>query len=649
MFNFNDKLICESMHNPCGTFPKDKPRYTMTEELEHTAQQMRETINRLLRFEERLKADYEDIKISTTNDNTLFKSVMRESWATFIESVKNEINDFESNVDNTIALFQKDIESNYGIFTEEIKSRVKAYALEVEQKAEAFETENLRLFKEFKAEASARIDSAETYMKDNLSLSVDNLLKDMDENGEIDGILESNFIISVKKHGAQGDGSTINTAMIQAALTAAGNKGGGIVYIPVGTYLTNTLSIPSNVTLLLADGATLKLTNSSGCIIKNSGGGVMPNTNIKIIGGTIDCNKSVNYTTNESGGGIYMSMVDGLTIDTKITNCSREGFYLTDCENVVIKIKYTSGGTATGSYYGYGGTLLGCENATIKDSTFKDIYGYGVHVQNSKYVDVSNCTFDTIAHGENGIGVTVTNSDFVTVKANRFNGCHGRAIECNYSRDCVFEANIIRDCSNGYTFGDNETGNNNERITVSNDVQSGITAYGYSLNYLAGAKLDNCNSNKSYTTTYSIASNDVRISNCKFGSNSAAANLFSRFILSNVDFADVHFDYNAKHKTAFTLPAQTIATNGNAIFRPVVADDYFGAGSVKIVLANVSNTAQKKVITAPVVLSTNNITLGEQSTIYNGYDFPVTVSTSGSMIVVTNKATVQLFISVEIL
>jgi autotransporter-associated beta strand protein len=50
--------------------------------------------------------------------------------------------------------------------------------------------------------------------------------------------------------GASGDGVQDDTAAIQSALTAAGNGGGGIVYLPAGKYkLTSTLDVPSGVEL----------------------------------------------------------------------------------------------------------------------------------------------------------------------------------------------------------------------------------------------------------------------------------------------------------------------------------------------------------------------------------------------------------------
>lgn len=55
----------------------------------------------------------------------------------------------------------------------------------------------------------------------------------------------------VTAHGAVGDGIADDTAAIQAALDAAGQAGGGTVYIPAGRFrITSQLIIPEDVTLL---------------------------------------------------------------------------------------------------------------------------------------------------------------------------------------------------------------------------------------------------------------------------------------------------------------------------------------------------------------------------------------------------------------
>lgn len=61
-------------------------------------------------------------------------------------------------------------------------------------------------------------------------------------------------IFNAKEFGAQGDGVANDTAAIRAALAAAGKNGGGIVFLPWGTYrLTNYFVIPER-TILRGDG-----------------------------------------------------------------------------------------------------------------------------------------------------------------------------------------------------------------------------------------------------------------------------------------------------------------------------------------------------------------------------------------------------------
>jgi Pectate lyase superfamily protein len=57
-------------------------------------------------------------------------------------------------------------------------------------------------------------------------------------------------VFNVKGEGAVGDGSTDDTAAIQAAIDAADAAGGGTVYFPEGTYICTTLTLYSRVYLV---------------------------------------------------------------------------------------------------------------------------------------------------------------------------------------------------------------------------------------------------------------------------------------------------------------------------------------------------------------------------------------------------------------
>jgi len=62
---------------------------------------------------------------------------------------------------------------------------------------------------------------------------------------------------NVRRYGASGRGTCLDTSSIQAAVDACARAGGGIVLFPAGRYLTGTVLLRSRVTLWLSEGATV--------------------------------------------------------------------------------------------------------------------------------------------------------------------------------------------------------------------------------------------------------------------------------------------------------------------------------------------------------------------------------------------------------
>src|SRR5579864_6244220 len=56
-------------------------------------------------------------------------------------------------------------------------------------------------------------------------------------------------VFSITNYGAIGDGVATNTVAIQAAIDAASAKGGGIVEVPRGTYLSGPIRLDSKIKL----------------------------------------------------------------------------------------------------------------------------------------------------------------------------------------------------------------------------------------------------------------------------------------------------------------------------------------------------------------------------------------------------------------
>ncbi|HEX6849203.1 MAG TPA: glycoside hydrolase family 28 protein, partial [Chitinophagaceae bacterium] len=66
--------------------------------------------------------------------------------------------------------------------------------------------------------------------------------------------------VTIKKYGAVADGNTLNTKSINGAIDALSKKGGGVVLIPPGLWLTGPIVLKNNINLHLANGATLLFT-----------------------------------------------------------------------------------------------------------------------------------------------------------------------------------------------------------------------------------------------------------------------------------------------------------------------------------------------------------------------------------------------------
>ena len=67
---------------------------------------------------------------------------------------------------------------------------------------------------------------------------------------------------NVRAFGATGDGKTLDTPAINAAIEKAASAGGGTVVFPAGTYLCFTVRLKSNVGLYLSQGCTIQAADS---------------------------------------------------------------------------------------------------------------------------------------------------------------------------------------------------------------------------------------------------------------------------------------------------------------------------------------------------------------------------------------------------
>src|SRR4051794_24676272 len=89
-------------------------------------------------------------------------------------------------------------------------------------------------------------------------------------------------LYNVRDHGAKGDGKTLDTAAVQAAIDACAKDRGGTVLIPAGDFLVGTVELKSYVTLHIA--AAGRLLGSGNPTDFSAGKGVPPsNGNVVLL------------------------------------------------------------------------------------------------------------------------------------------------------------------------------------------------------------------------------------------------------------------------------------------------------------------------------------------------------------------------------
>ena len=71
------------------------------------------------------------------------------------------------------------------------------------------------------------------------------------------GTMNAAGVYDVRNFGAKGDGRTLDSPAINAAIEAAVKDGGGQVLVPAGTYLCGSIRLKSNIDLHLSAGCTI--------------------------------------------------------------------------------------------------------------------------------------------------------------------------------------------------------------------------------------------------------------------------------------------------------------------------------------------------------------------------------------------------------
>ena len=226
-------------------------------------------------------------------------------------------------------------------------------------------------------------------------------------------------VYNVRDFGAKGDGSTLDTAAVQAAIDAGNRDKGGTVLVPAGDFVVGTLELKTNVTLHLA--AQGRLLGSSNIEHYKAGNGIPPgNGNVVLISaanaenitiegpGTIDGNGSKFFTGKGDMTGPGQNSAQGYFQRPHLLIFYR-------CKNLLVRDVFL-----TASAY-HCTRVLECSRVHLDGVRIYNrvnLNNDGFHINSSEYVHIVNCDVacqdDACALFGSNKFVTVTNCTFST-------------------------------------------------------------------------------------------------------------------------------------------------------------------------------------------------------------------------------------------
>ena len=195
-------------------------------------------------------------------------------------------------------------------------------------------------------------------------------------------------IYNVRAYGAKGDGQTLDSPAINAAIEAAVSEGGGQVLLPAGTYLCGSIRLKSNVDLHLAAGCTIVAADPK--MFPSFGG---------TEGGLYDPSEPFDFPEYQDGGHTYFH--NSLIWAEGQTNVSITGHGMIDGKGLTKKDTEKAGQLQGGSI-GTGDKAIAlklCRQVTIRDITIYRGGHFAIIMTGCDLSTIDNVTIDTNRDG----------------------------------------------------------------------------------------------------------------------------------------------------------------------------------------------------------------------------------------------------------
>ncbi|HMP92937.1 MAG TPA: glycosyl hydrolase family 28 protein, partial [Phnomibacter sp.] len=297
--------------------------------------------------------------------------------------------------------------------------------------------------------------------------------------------------ISIAQYGANPDGVTLNTQFIQNAIDACNAKGGGVVLVPTGLWLTGPIVLKSNVNLHLQANALLQFSASFDdypLVAGNWEG--QPNARMQ---SPISANNAVNIAItgkgiiDGNGDALRMVKKDKLT-ESQWKKKIASGGVLDEAK----RIWYPSASSLAGSKVDKAGVLMNgktladytaikdflrpnllvlnqCKNILLEGVTFQNSAAWCLHPLMSEHITLRNLQVRNPWYAQNGDGLDLEScsyilmencvldvgDDGICIKSGRDEAGRQRGMPTHHG---VFKNNTVYHAHGGFVIGSEMSG-----------------------------------------------------------------------------------------------------------------------------------------------------------------------------------------------
>jgi polygalacturonase len=280
---------------------------------------------------------------------------------------------------------------------------------------------------------------------------------------------------NISRFGAKPDGITLNTQSINNAISACSNKGGGVVLISAGFWLTGPVELKSNVNLHLAENALLQFTTdkSQYPLVQSNWEGIPQMRNQSPVWAVHAVNIGITGSGIIDGNGdVWRAVKKDKLTETQWKNLAASGGVISEdkktwypSENYVAGSKLKNPGEITpdktAEFYASIKDFLrpnlvvltGCRKVLLEGVTFQNSPAWNLHPLMCEDLTVRNVYAKNPWYAQNGDGIDVESCKNVLIEGSTFDvGDDGICIksgrdEAGRKRNMPTENMLVRNCT----------------------------------------------------------------------------------------------------------------------------------------------------------------------------------------------------------